>query len=1021
MKNKKCWVMKKSIISILAACAAVLGCNKEISQIEESIANGGNKENVTIIASIAQTKTTASINGEEAMYSWQSNETISVLEESASSPTAFTVSDVEAGAFSGTKTTGKDLLLAISPASALATASAAEGLSYTITLPGLYDNYVPGTTNAVMVGTPNGEEGGNYLFRFAHVAAIAKIVYENVPVGTLGLAFATDQNINGTFTGLTSASGVTLNVPASGSNETDLYLAEAVSTANQTLEFYVPLPAGTYTSFSVYLFDSNLNEISGTKRSKKNISLDLAAADMFVMPTITLEEVKDVVYELYSGDITEGSYLITYSNGAMNTTVESDRIQFVSIEPTGNNTVLNPSKNIIWTISKTGNYWTIYNDAAGQYAASTGAKNKAQLLGNGTDDKCLWTISGSSTYDFVNKANSANGVNAHLRKNGTYGFACYAESTGGSLNLYKLSYNWTLESIAITTPPTKMAYEAGEKFDSAGMEVTAHYVDADDNAHTKDVIITDYTVNPDGPLTTAISSVTISYGGKSATQNITVNVATGWIETAIGDLAADDIFVIVGNNDSDYAMSNDNGTDSAPAAVKVTVSGNKITSEVADNIKWNISGNANEGYIFYPNGSTTTWLYATNNGIRIGVDDNKTWKIIDSYLYHIGTERYIGVYSSQDWRCYTSINDNIKNQTFKFYRLIDPRDTAGMGWSSASAFATITNSGTSFTAPTLTTGNASNITYKSTAEEVATVNASGVIEIIAEGTTKIQAIFAGDANYRPATAEYILTVTDERTYSITVTQPAEGGTISANPNGAQKAGKEITLTANPDEGYVFDSWSVYKTGDVSSKVTVTADSFVMPAYPVTITASFTIKTTEKTLQTLYLESFGSTSSNTALSSYSGYSATTSMFATSGDVKSHYSGNGSVGKNSLSSTNLSSGYTGASGLSGCYHTGTANTEATIIQITGINIKDSEDISVSFGALGGSSSHKINVYYKIDDGAETALITNGSITNSEWTRLSESISGTGNTLTLIFKHTPTKAWTIRMDDITVVGKK
>ena len=38
---------------------------------------------------------------------------------------------------------------------------------------------------------------------------------------------------------------------------------------------------------------------------------------------------------------------------------------------------------------------------------------------------------------FVNKKNAANGVNDNLRNNGTYGFACYASTTGGALSLYK--------------------------------------------------------------------------------------------------------------------------------------------------------------------------------------------------------------------------------------------------------------------------------------------------------------------------------------------------------------------------------------------------------------------------------------------------------------------------------------------------------------------------------------------------------------------------------------------------------
>ena len=147
-----------------------------------------------------------------------------------------------------------------------------------------------------------------------------------------------------------------------------------------------------------------------------------------------------------------------------------------------------------------------------------------------------------------------------------------------------------------------------------------------------------------------------------------------WVLTNLADLTASDVFVIVGNNGSDYAMSNDGGTTSAPSAVAVTVTGNEITSSVASTIKWTVSGDATNGYIFYPNGSTETWLYCTNtnNGVRVGANMANTFKMeaTSGYLVHQGTSRYIGIYNSQDWRCYTSINSNIQGQTFAFYKKV---------------------------------------------------------------------------------------------------------------------------------------------------------------------------------------------------------------------------------------------------------------------------------------------------------------------------------------------------------------
>lgn len=141
-------------------------------------------------------------------------------------------------------------------------------------------------------------------------------------------------------------------------------------------------------------------------------------------------------YTKYTGNLVEGDYIIVYDACAMNTTVSSDRLQYTEVTP-ADDVISDPADDIIWHIAKSGDYWTIYNASVNKYAASTGAKNKAQMLASGTDDKSLWTITGSSTYEFVNKNNKTNGVNSNLRRNGSYGFACYATSTGGALTLYK--------------------------------------------------------------------------------------------------------------------------------------------------------------------------------------------------------------------------------------------------------------------------------------------------------------------------------------------------------------------------------------------------------------------------------------------------------------------------------------------------------------------------------------------------------------------------------------------------------
>ena len=171
-----------------------------------------------------------------------------------------------------------------------------------------------------------------------------------------------------------------------------------------------------------------------------------------------------------------------------------------------------------------------------------------------------------------------------------------------------------------------------------------------------------------------LKSITIEYD-ESSTEDDEPVYSCGWVATDINNISSTDLVVITMTNSSGttYAMSNNNGTGSAPAAVEVEVDGTSLTSEITENIKWNVGG-SNDAYTFYPNGDASKWLYATttNNGVRVGTNANKTFKIdaTSGYLFHNGTSRYIGVYNSQDWRCYTTVHDNIKNQTLKFYKYV---------------------------------------------------------------------------------------------------------------------------------------------------------------------------------------------------------------------------------------------------------------------------------------------------------------------------------------------------------------
>lgn len=227
----------------------------------------------------------------------------------------------------------------------------------------------------------------------------------------------------------------------------------------------------------------------------------------------------------------------------------------------------------------------------------------------------------------------------------------------------------TVESIVVSGQTTEFIQNATFGFDGT---VTAIYT------NDKEVDVTEnVTVSTPDLTTTGTKEVTVTYmDGETpvtATYEITVveaSAVSGWILTSFADLKEGDQVVIVGTKSSkQYAMSNDNGTGSGPSPIEVTISGNKLANDPESNIIWYVGEDA--AYrIFYASAAKDTWLYctSTNNGVKVGNNENKTFAWSNDYLQHVGTSRYLGIYNTQDWRCYTSHTaTNIANQTFQFY------------------------------------------------------------------------------------------------------------------------------------------------------------------------------------------------------------------------------------------------------------------------------------------------------------------------------------------------------------------
>jgi len=132
----------------------------------------------------------------------------------------------------------------------------------------------------------------------------------------------------------------------------------------------------------------------------------------------------------------------------------------------------------------------------------------------------------------------------------------------------------------------------------------------------------------------------------------------------------------------------------------------------------------------------------------------------------------------------------------------------GLAWSADSYEATI-GAGNNF--PALTNTYSVGVTYESSQPEVATINGSGVITLVAAGSTLIKATSAADETYSASSASYLLTVVSKSGGD------AYDGSLSFASTGDPSSDDDISTTTF--KGKITVNFS--STGDAS----VTGDSY----------------------------------------------------------------------------------------------------------------------------------------------------------------------------------------------------
>lgn len=136
--------------------------------------------------------------------------------------------------------------------------------------------------------------------------------------------------------------------------------------------------------------------------------------------------------------------------------------------------------------------------------------------------------------------------------------------------------------------------------------------------------------------------------------------------TKVADITDGEYIIVAKNNEDNIVYLPSATTSSAPAQTVITVTGLDLsnteefkTTLIPADARFTFTGNADAVTITNADGK---YLYTTtsNNGLRVG-NTNNTWKIAahasvnqSLSLQYSSTSRYIALYNSQDWRCYTS-------------------------------------------------------------------------------------------------------------------------------------------------------------------------------------------------------------------------------------------------------------------------------------------------------------------------------------------------------------------------------
>lgn len=479
-----------------------------------------------------------------------------------------------------------------------------------------------------------------------------------------------------------------------------------------------------------------------------------------------------------NGTVTDGKYIIVYQKRddatsvvAMNNTNEGSYFECSNIN-LSEGKIITDNEAIIWDIAQNENgTYTISNNGLFVNYPSDGTKiNLSETM---TAGKSTWNITSksSNTFQIANSGTSSR----LLRYKNTNRFACYS-NTGSEANptLYRVDTGKSDATISFNdiegTTCEKMLTD-GSYNSEATTTSDAPIVYSSSNQEVA-------TIDQKGVVTLHAGGTTVIKAEVAETDNYSAAVATYTLTVTDPALIKAFEKVTTGNiTTGQYLIVYQaNETATSGSVMNATVGDNKYLQardiEITDNqistddtsIIWDITLNENGFYTISNNGQFVGYTGSdTNTKLYNSSDEGQsTWNIAKSSDNTVQisnsttTDRVLRYNTSVPRFASYATTGSEKNPTL--YRLSDGKTDVAVTFNEVSGDKTLFfEEGYTYNSAA-TAAPERQITYSSSNQEVATIDATGTVTLVGPGTAVIKATTEADDTYREGIAHYILTV-----------------------------------------------------------------------------------------------------------------------------------------------------------------------------------------------------------------------------------------------------------------------